>query len=82
MGKLRPIAANVGHLMGDDQMMFDIDRDLDILASSIARLILNDAAYSTVSAVREARCSLANSALNNRVRQIYYPSKLRFLRIG
>jgi hypothetical protein len=34
MGKLRPVAANVGHLMGDDQMMFDIDRDLDIVSDN------------------------------------------------
>ena len=31
---------------------------------------------------RETQCLLVNSALSNRVGQIYHPSKLRLLRIG
>jgi hypothetical protein len=30
--ELRPVSSDVGHLMGDDQMMYGVDGDLDIVA--------------------------------------------------
>jgi hypothetical protein len=32
VGELRPVGADVGHLMRDDQMMLGVDGDLDVVA--------------------------------------------------
>ena len=34
MSKLCPIAPDIGHFMCDDQMMFSVDRDLDIVSDN------------------------------------------------
>ena len=41
MGELCPVAADVGYLMGDNQMMFSVDRDLNVVAHyARARLLV------------------------------------------
>jgi hypothetical protein len=35
---LRPIAADIGHVMGDDQMVLGIDGDLHIVADNASAL--------------------------------------------
>src|ERR1700729_4282276 len=37
-GQLRPIAADIGHVMGDDQMVLGIDGDLHIVADNTSAL--------------------------------------------
>ena len=37
-GQLRPIAADIGHVMGDDQMVLGIDGDLHIVADNASAL--------------------------------------------
>ena len=37
-GQLRPIAADIGHVMGDDQMVLGIDGDLRIVADNASAL--------------------------------------------
>src|SRR5580700_2117299 len=39
-GQLRPIAADIGHVMGDDQMLLGIDGDLRIVADNASALPL------------------------------------------
>jgi len=39
-GQLRPIAADIGHVMGDDQMVLGIDGDLRIVADNASALPL------------------------------------------
>jgi hypothetical protein len=34
MGELCPVAADVGYLMGDNKMMFSVDRDLNVVATT------------------------------------------------
>jgi hypothetical protein len=35
--KLRAVGADVGHLVGDDQVVLGVDRDLDVVADDTPR---------------------------------------------
>ena len=52
-GQLRPIAADIGHVMGDDQMVLGIDGDLHIVADNASPLTALVAIERASGSVRE-----------------------------
>src|SRR5258708_34425457 len=65
-GQLRPIAADIGHVMGDDQMVLGVDGDLRIVADNASALTAGRIEWASGSVRETCLSDVASAAIDAR----------------